>query len=242
MKKLITAFCLILIICSAFTFPTAKVNAQSAYLRVITEDTPFYKNVDDASPLFYLPYTYYVKSLYTEGDFTRVEVYGEGGIAAIDGYVPTEFLFDDELAVDDPFVVLKLTTTDTAILYSDPTLKTPLQYLFADRQLSFYGSLPFEQENLYYVSYNGKLGYVKESCVFPFSIPNHPNELTFLIPDTPAETPDTPSNNAQDGYTGLKAAIIACLVFAGIIALIVTIKFKPKKSVAVSFYDENDYE
>ena len=245
-KRLIIMFLLLLICFSYLSHllisPPLNANAESKYLRVITEDTPFYKNASDPLPLFYLPYTYYVKSLYVEGDFTRVEVYGEGGVAAIDGYVPTNFLFDDGLSVQDPFVILKLTTTDTAVLYYDVNLKTPLQYLFSDRQLCFYGVFPTEQENLYYVSYNGKLGYVKESCVYPFSIPNHPNKLTFLTPETPPNAPNNSSQNNQDGYTGLKAAIIACLVFAGIIALIATIKFKPKKSVAVGFYDENDYE
>lgn len=237
-----STFYYFLLVSSSLINTPLKANAEGKYLRVITEDTPFYKNASDSTPLFYLPYTYYVKSLYEEGDFTRVEVYGTGGIAAIDGYVPTSYLFDDELNVEDPFVVLKLTTTDTAVLYLDTALKTPIQYLFSDRQLCFYGSYFNQQENLYYVSYNGKLGYVKESCVFPFSIPNHPNELTFLIPDTPLNPPNDSTQSGQNEYTGLKAAIIVCLVFAGIIALIATIKFKPKKSVAVSFYDENDYE
>ena len=124
MKKLVWAVCLVLFFTTSICAPVFKVNAQSNFLRVITEDTPFYKNVDDDQPLFFLPYTYYVKSLYAEGDFTRVEVYGEGGIAAIDGYVPTEYLFEDGLDVEDPFVVLNLTTSDTAILYSDTTLNT----------------------------------------------------------------------------------------------------------------------
>ena len=237
---IISAFLSVLIL---FCLPLADARAQNTYLRVITEDTPFYKSISDDNPLFYLPYTYYVKVLEQNSDFTHVEVYGEGGIAAIDGYVPTHYLYEHNLKVDNPFVVLTLTTTDTAILYSDPNATNHLQYLFANRQLSFYGTMPSINGNLYFVGYNGRLGYVKESSVFPFSIPNHPNELTFLIPEEPAERP--PSNNEiyQSGdYLGLKIAIIGCLVFAGIIALFVALKVKPQKSVAVSFYDENDYE
>ena len=107
--------------------------------------------------------------------------------------------------------------------------------------MQFYGTLPLDGDNLYYVSYNGKLGYVKEACVFPFSIPNHPNELTFLVPEQP-QTPPNAEQNSQNVYPGLYAAVIACLIFSGVIALIVAIRFKPKKSVAVSYYDENDYE
>ena len=51
---------LVLIFSVAFIQPKSTF-AQSLYLRVITEDTPFYKNLEDAEPLFFLPYTYYVK-------------------------------------------------------------------------------------------------------------------------------------------------------------------------------------
>ena len=226
-----------------FLLPTSVVRAQDNYLRVISSDTPFYKNIADDTPLFYLPYTYYVKVLTQNGEYTHVEVYGDGGIPAIDGFVPTYYLFEDGLNVENPFVVLTLTTTDTAILYADPFTSTQLQYLFPNRQLSFYGTMPGTDSNLYLVGYNGKLGYVKENAVYPFSIPNHPNELTFIVPEAPSDNQSsTPENMQNADFLGLKIAIIVCLVFAGIIALFVALKIKPQKSVAVGFYDDNDYE
>ena len=234
---------ILLFVCSFIYFPTISVRAQYNYLRVITEDTPFYKSVSDTNPIFFLPYTYYVKVISQSSDFTYVEVYGLGGIPAIDGYVPTHYLYEDGLSVENPFVVQTLTTTDTAILYADQTTSTHLQYLFSNRQLSFYGTVPTANGNLYFVGYNGRLGYVKESSVYPFSIPNHPNELTFIKPEIPEEDfQSTPETYFNSDYLGFKLAIIGCLIFAGIIGLFIALKAKPQKNVAVSFYDENDYE
>lgn len=225
---------------SPYAYP---VNAQDEYLRVITEDTPFYQNLSDDSPLFFLPYTYYVKALGVENDFTYVEVYGQGGVAAIDGFVPTDMLFSDGLSVENPFVILTLTTQSTAVLYADSNLTVPVQYLFANRQLNYYGKLGSENEIVYFVGYNDKLGYVKEDAVFPFSIPNHPNELTFIVPETPQTPPvENLPQSTNDEYLILKICIIACLIFAGVVALFFAIKFRANKSVATSFYDENDYE
>ena len=221
-------------------FP-AKVNAESVYMRVITEETPFYKNADDVAPLFYLPYTYYVKVLESNASVTHVECYGNGGTAAIDGFVPTDYLFKDDLTVENPYVVLTITTVGTAVLYEDTTLSTPLQYIFADRELNYYGALNHESGMIYYVSYNGRLGYVKEAEVYPFSIPNHPNALTFLTPDTPTPDQTTPEGESG-GVFGLKVAIIVCLIFAGIVALFIALGKKRNQTAAAAFYDENDYE
>ncbi len=230
------------ILTSSF-IPTYAVQAQSIYLRIITEDTPFYKNTTDQSPLFYLPYTYYVKLLGKEMGFYHVEIYGEGGLCALDGFVPDSYLYDDGLYVDNPYVILNLTTTGTAVLYADSNLTSPLQYLFPERQLTYYGQIKKDNSFVYYVCYNDRLGYIKEANVFPFSIPNHPNELTFIkTEEPPPPIEELPPQANLNNYNGLKIAIIACLIFAGIIALVFALRAKPNKSVAVSYYDENDYE
>lgn len=104
MKKL-----LCIAISAAMTMPylispataALKANAETgySYMRVITEDTPFFASPSDSSPLFYLPYTYYVKVIGKSGSFTRVEINGTGYTAALDGYVPTDMLFFDGLEV-----------------------------------------------------------------------------------------------------------------------------------------------
>ena len=245
--KVKKSFFLFIILISVFALslspPTvSSARANGLYQRVITEDTPFFSSTDDSAPLFYLPYTYYVKVLGEKNGFVHVECYGTGLTAALDGYVPSGYLFEDGLAVSSPYVVLSLTTADTAVLYADADLKQSLQYVFKDREMQYYGALPTDDGMIYYVGYNGRLGYIKESSVFPFAIPNHPNELTFIEPELPPETePETPSNGTESAFD-LRFAIIACLIFAGLVALFMVIsKNKPQKAAA-SYYDENDYE
>lgn len=216
--------------------------AQIKYLRVINDDTPFYHSLESSEPLFYLPYTYYVKVLGNEDGFLHVECFISNSTPSIDGYVPEGVLFEDELPVVNPYVNVDIKTSTTAVLYSDSSLSTPVQYLFKDRNMRFYGTLPTDNGNIYYVEYNDRLGYVKESDVYPFIIPNHPNELTFIVPDQPIEQAPPATNTESDGLFSLKVVIIGCIVFAGIIALFVTLKYRPKRSVAAGYYDENDYE
>lgn len=244
MKKIYTLIAFLMFILNVlanFIHP-AYVFAQSKYLRVIDDSTPFFQNINDATPCFYLPYTYYVKVLNTTESLTHVEIHGNNGIAAIDGYVPTELLFDDGLEVSNPFLCLDITTAVTTVLYQDRYLTTPSQYIFAERKLKYYGHFHFENENVYYVSYNNKLGYVKESDIFPFIIQNHPNELTFIIQETPPleEDPNENEYNNNDVF-GLKSIIIVCLLFAGLIALFIALSKKTDNSKS-NYYEENDYE
>ena len=85
----------------------AYANAKTEYLRVIDNDTPFYKNIDDTDALFYLPFSYYVKIIGHSDDYYHVEIHGDNGHVAIDGYVPSDRLINDNLTVISPF--LKLT-------------------------------------------------------------------------------------------------------------------------------------
>ena len=224
-----------------FNLIPQTVKADYVYARIITTDTPFYKNADDTLPLFFLPYTYYVKILGVKGEFTHVECYGDGNTATIDGFVPTAYLYEDGLPVENPFVVLELTTVDTTVLYEDAMLSVQSQYVFANRSMQYYGSYLIDGETVYFVGYNNRLGYVKEQNVFPFSIPNHPNELTFLTPDSPNEQPTETITNSGENFFGIKVAVIVCLLFAGIIALFVALSKKPTQN-PVAFYDDNDYQ
>ena len=240
MKRLI----LLILIISLFCVGGAKVGfseeSSSEYLRVITDDTPFFSNVTDANPLFFLPYTYYVKVISKDDAFTHVEVYGDDGFAAIDGYVPTEYLFSDNLKVLSPYLNLTVSTLQTAVMYGDYKLTEPVQYVFSDRDLRLYGFYPTEHGVLYFVGYNSRLGYVKETDLYPFTVPNHPNELTFLTPDEETPTIPTPTKN-EDPFS-LKTVIVLCLLFAGLVALFIALKGKPNTNAAASYYDENDYE
>lgn len=216
---------------------------DNEYLRIISADTPFYADKSADIPLFYLPYTYYVKVINRGELFTHVE-YGSGG-AALDGYVPTEKLFYDGLTVETPFPDAKTLTAKNSVLYKNSALSDTEQFVFENRELYVYGAYSSPQgKMLYYVGYNDKLGYVKEDDVVPFTIENHPNELTFLKSETEvAPAPDTPTEKSEkSSVLNLRIAIFTVLGLAGIIALILSLRKKPNASPAASYYDENDYE
>ena len=189
MKKLCSFFAIILFISVSFGYfiSPERVFAQSEYRRVINDTTPFYKSALDESPLFYLPYTYYVKVLSQNDNFCHVEINGENGQTGIDGFVPTEQLFYDGQEVLTPYLNLSITTVGTTVLYLDATLSSPLQYIFAERSLLYFGERQSLSGKIFYVAYNNKLGYVKESDVYPFIINDHPHKLTFITQTEPDE-------------------------------------------------------
>lgn len=220
----------------------AYAEVKSEYLRVITEDTPFYSDKSTDAPLFYLPYTYYVRVKEYGEVFTHVE-YGTDG-RALDGFVPTEKLFYDGLKVEHPFPDIETITAGTTVLYASADLSSAVQYVFAGRKLYCYGSdLSPNGKRLYFVGYNDRLGYVKEEDLIPFTLAFHPNELTFLEPE-PTEEPTPPPDDDPSAQTisDIRIAIFAILGLAGVIALVVAFNKKPKSSPAASYYDENDYE
>ena len=222
-------------------FHAVKAEDKGAYLRVITTDTPFYAEKAATSPLFYLPYTYYVRAIENGDYFTRVE-YGNDGFT-IDGYVPSDKLYFDGLAVDNPFPQTEVFTAKTATLYKDAALQIAVQYIFEARKLYLYGGfLSPQNEPVYYVCYNNKLGYVKEEDITPFVISNHPNELTFLTQDSGETEPEPQEKATENSTLTLRVAIIAILALAGFFALFFSIGKKSKTSAAAGYYDENDYE
>ena len=211
------------------------------YMRVITHDTPFFASKTDVSPLFYLPYSYYVKVIGESDGYYHIECYGDSYGVPFDGFVPTDALFLDHQSVTTPYLNLKINTATACVLYLDSTLYSPAQYLFENRALTYYGELQTEQGLIYYVCYNNRLGYVKESDVMPFTVPNHPNELTFLVPENPPLSEPEVQEPTKDHLT-LKLVIIGCLFLAGVVGLFIALKGKPSDNFALTYYDENDYE
>ena len=239
MKKLFLLLSLTLYVMqNIFLVDIVHAQTQQEYKRVINLTTPFYSNVLDQTPLFYLPYTYYVKVLDEINDFSHVEICGDNGHIAIDGFVPTDMLFFDGQQVIYPYLNLKVKTLDTTLLYLDADLSTPSQYLFTDRELTYYGEYFGVQGKVFYVSYNNRLGYVKETDIYPFTIENHPNELTFLPNEELTE--QTTKSSVQDFFS-IKYIILACLIFAGLFALFVALTSKNKRQ-NFDYYEENDYE
>ena len=70
-------------------------------------------------------------------EFIHVECYGEDDTAAIDGFVPSDLLFDDALDVSSPFVNLNVKTATTALFYADSAMTITMQYVFSYRCRQF---------------------------------------------------------------------------------------------------------
>lgn len=250
MKKLFLSLIIILLVyfntIPASVYKDNKTFAEepSFFMRVINEETALYKDRACSQLLFYLPYTYYVKILSFNDYSIYVECYIDSTTPSIDGYVLKDCLFNDYTTPEKPYVNLTLKTIATAVLYQDLSLSVSISYIFENRNLTFYGRATDSVGNYYYfVSYNSKLGYVKESAIQPFVIENHPNPLTFIPPEP---QPDTPTGNqAQEGNANgiltLKVVIIVCLFFAVIVALFIAFKKREPVSKRV-YYDDNDYE
>ena len=243
MKRILA---IILLITSVFISPmaTSEVYAQSdsfRYLRIIDDSTPLYSDSLGTDLVCYLPYTYYVKVLSYSEELLRVECYGSDGTAAFEGYVPAEKLFDDGLDVEEPYADVKATTAVTTILYFDKELNMPQMYIFPERDLKYYGQIPDGDTFIYFVGYNGRVGYVREADLYSFEVPDHPNELTFIITEKEPEPETTPQTETPD-LTGVRVMIIVCLVFAGMVGIFIAFRPKIKHETAATYYDENDYE
>ena len=231
-------------------FPEKKVRADSPYLRVINEQTAFYSNTFSETPLFYLPYTYYVRVIGETDEYYHVEYGGEKNSISIDGYVKKDCLYKDELSADYRYPNVKITTSFNTVLYLDSNLSNYSQYIFSGRELNYYGSFNSpDGATIFFVSYNQRLGYVKECDVSPFSIENHPNPLTFIpapepevVPPEKTPEPDVEPTPTTDNTMALKIAIILSILFAGLFGLFVALKNKTSPSKTSSYYDENEFE
>ena len=221
----------------SLTITNADYSKQDSFRRITTEQTPFYSNENGTNLICYLPYSYYVYLLSDNGSFSHVEMYGENGFPAIDGFVPSFALSIPTNEVVSPYPELTITTAKSCVLYSDKLLEDTVQYIFSGRSLRYLGEVVLEdKERLYLVGYNDKIGYVKESDVFPFTLPLHPDPLFNQELDEQIPT----SNGQNSTVNTLKTGIFICLLLAGIIALLIA--FRKKQPVSTTtFYDDNDY-
>ena len=214
---------------------TAITFAASEYLRIVNDETPIFADAEMKEFLFYLPYTYYVKLISAENGVALVECSGEN-LPAVEGYVLYSDLLSDGKTVLAPYVNLKIKTCKSAALYVEPTLKTESRYIFAERELCYYGHVKTESGFAYFVGYGGNVGYVKEDCLYPFTVQNHPNPMSDTESDT--ANPTTKTTNKGGISLTVRIIIIASLIAAGIIA---AFAFRKPRENDASYYDENDF-
>ncbi len=233
--KSVNFFISILFVLVFISLTPTKVFASSEnYYRVINETTPFFSDVGATSPLFYLPYTYYVNVIGETEDMFHVEI-GSNFTALIDGYTYKSALFKDDLPVTSPYPEIKVIIKSITVFYGDANLTEEIRYLFKDRLTDYFGKLEVNGETVFCVGYGGTLGYVKETAVYPFDVPYHENELTFLKKD---EEEKIPAGQKTDVGFAFKIGVISCLFLAGAVGLFFAVKKKRPPLDAV----DGDYE
>ncbi len=220
--------------------PVRAYAEQVEYKRVVNEKTPFFIDEKGVSCLFYLPKGYYVKVLSTNDNFLHVECFGSGGTPSIDGYVEKNSVIDCLSQVTSPYLSMQVKTSCSCVLYEDTSLNQTLHLLFKDKTLFYYGEAVSDNgQNLICVYYNGKIGYVKETDVYPFSVPNHPEPINAQNSTPSQARTEITTDTSLGQFNGLKTAVIVCLFLAGIIALCIALRKKGDSSCATLLDDDN---
>lgn len=242
--KVFFLVCFLISFCYLSAFPTVinKVYAQEIeYKRVVNEKTPFFLDEKGADILFYLPKGYYIRVLSVKNNILHVECFGSGGTPMLDGYVEKNSVIDCLSPVENPFLSLQIKTSSSCVLYDDANLTKEVQFLFKDRTLFYYGKAVSDNgQNLLFVYYNGKIGYVKETDVYPFSVPSHPEPLNLQNSTTPSAQTEISSAPSNEQFNGLKTAVVVCLFLAGVIALCVALKKKGDPFSCLTYLDDDN--
>ena len=218
-----------------FAVPTGEAKAYAAYGRVIENDVGFYKDANCTSLLFYLPYTYYVKIAEKGPAESRAELFsGDYSTPAIDGFVHTDDLYYADEYPETPYCEMTLRTAVACGFYADSGAKDLIRHIFENRTLKYYGyAYDGDGNYVYFVDYNGELGYVKEESLVPFEFTPHPNPLPKPAEPEPPEDEKPAGNGAS---AGLKIAVIVAIVLA--VAVIIAFSVRPARHKYGDDYDE----
>ena len=218
-KKSFVFFLIFYIFIFSISFPkiTYKAYAEDGYYRVISDGVMFYSSPSKSDALFELPVSYYVKKIGESADFLHVECYGANQLTPLlDGYVLKADVTKSNAI--NPYLSFTVTTAKSAVLYEDSSLLSPLQYVFKSRTLGYYGQVKqADGSYAYYVTYNNKIGYVKEEDLLPFNVPLHETPLT----ESSAQEDLTSvfETKSEKSTNGLKIFVIVAIIIASIIIL-----------------------
>ncbi|MBE5756205.1 MAG: hypothetical protein E7342_00215 [Clostridiales bacterium] len=209
-----------------------------SYARVIKE-VGFYKTTSDEKPLFYLPYSYYVKVLEEGAVFSKIECFGENSLSpSLEGFALTDDLVKEtSLEVFSPYLSFTIETASYTPLYQDINFDKISQYLFENRTLNYYGYNKVNGGYVYFVEYNGKLGFVREESIKPFTLPLHENPI-----DVPVVTPPNEEVQNENDNSNSLSVIILVLTLVLTVAVIIYIFVPKKPKLNTGYYDENDFE
>lgn len=244
MKKFVFVFIVLIILILSSVYPYFSVYAeQYNYYRIISENAVFYSDGLLSKPVFVLPYSYYVKIVDENEYCYHVEYAFSDSYPSLDGYVAKNDLISDGTTTDSPFLSLKIHVDNTTVLFNDPIASKRICYVFYDKTVDFIGKCVDQFGNpLYFVSYDGKLGYVKSNDISPFTIPHHPNGIIKEEPEdvSPPTVNDGPVAETN-GVLILKIIIILCIAFSVAVFIAILIDKKRSHKRKESYFEENDY-
>lgn len=193
--------------------------AEEPYLRVVTKNVMFCATPTINDAVFELPYSYYVKKTGESGAFYQIECYGESPYTPLlDGYVLKTDVISE--STDKPYLNMTVTTATSAVLYEDKDLTTPIQYVFKNRTLGYYGAYQLGSQYAYCVTYNNKIGYMRESELMPFDVPLHETPIKLdpvSVDDDDKNTIETSSDNTLKIVVIVALALGAFIIFALIV-------------------------
>ena len=221
--------------------PQTKVLATSeCYYRVLKEKVYIYTDSNLNSPMFIVPYTYYVKCESINGNIARV-VYGneQSDYPVIIGYMNLNDLTLTQTTPLNPFAILKISTSNQDVLFSDISKKKPYFNLPSETFMIYYGEILDSEANVMYMVYcKNKLGYVDKNCINSFSIPLNQDPL----PEPEIIEPSTPSDSTNiEKPTSELGEHLQILIIVGISTVCISVVyalFKPTKNKTAK---QNEY-
>lgn len=240
MKRLLLLFPVIW--CFLFPAPKFAMAMDGEYFRVIGDDVGFFASANETDLLFYLPHSYYLFAIRTQGEYTYCRYQDESDYyLPVYGYVKTALLSRTSSIPQNPYPKCKLDVVSTTVVYADRALNNATCYAFGGSDLRYYGTVNgYYGEVLYYVALGDTCGYVRASAVQPPNFPLHENPLPNTNQPEVLPNPAPSTQESKSDGEGLKIAMIVAL---GVICLIVVyLLFRPEKLSRPTNFQEDDYE
>ena len=234
MKRFLFVFTFGIFIMAAF-FSAAPLRASAdtassaPYAVAADNDVWFYSEPDEASGLFLVPLSYYVKVIDSGQPFCKVE-YGDGvSLPRITGYCKTESLTPVDFIPVRPFLLKQVTLTYT-LSGTDENEFDSLQ-----KDFYYYGSTFRGTARYWYVYADGKYGFVAQN-----KEPEYELNVDYLTVPTakPGDNDSSPEQPAP-AMTGVQIALVCVAV--GVILAIAAIMFLTRKTPPVHREESEDF-
>ena len=239
MKRILIIFCILFyIFLLPLSYKTVNANGKT-YYRILKENAYIYADVNLTSPMFIIPYTYYVKAENVSGTTARV-VYGDenSDYPVIIGYMPLTDLTLSDITPINPYAVIKVSTNVSDILFNDVNKKKAYFNIPSETFMIYYGEIKDSNFNTLCMVYcKNKLGYIDKTSLNSFKIEQNSDPLPSI-----KEEPTTPSDGgnllAPSSALGENLQIVIIVGISTICISVVYALFRPTKNKTTK---QNEY-